>query len=310
VLDAFSRRIVGWSIRDDLKSELVVDALALAVTRRKPTPPASCITATAARSTSLAFGTTLRESGLVASMGHRGDAYDNAACESVISTIKNELVKRRSWTSRDQARLAVFSYIETFYNPRRRHSARSQLDIPPGRVDKAREQPGAKDGELDRDRLGETPGTGVWVVVPERGRVGLDEAEAGEDVFDAPLEPLQGGERAEHRAASGKREGNLVHPEAGDLFDHVDLARDVAGAPGGRDHVVVTAFEAEPPQERVLLLRGRRQPDHLVRALRPIADHGPLRQITDDVGMADPACPGGFDEQLRRQPRRPSDGSL
>ena len=73
--------------------------------------------------TSLAFGTTLRESGLVASMGRRGDAYDNAACESVISTIKNELIKRRSWTSRDQARLAVFSYIETFYNPRRRHSA-------------------------------------------------------------------------------------------------------------------------------------------------------------------------------------------
>ena len=72
--------------------------------------------------TSLAFGTTLRESGLVASMGRRGDAYDNAACESV-STIKNELIKRRSWTSRDQARLAVFSYIETFYNPRRRHSA-------------------------------------------------------------------------------------------------------------------------------------------------------------------------------------------
>jgi hypothetical protein len=56
-------------------------------------------------------------------MGRRGDAYDNAACESVISTIKNELIKRRSWTSRDQARLAVFSYIETFYNPRRRHSA-------------------------------------------------------------------------------------------------------------------------------------------------------------------------------------------
>src|SRR5436190_18610194 len=73
--------------------------------------------------TSLAFGTTLRDSGLVASMGRRGDAYDNAACESVISTIKNELIKRQTWKSRDQARLAVFSYIETFYNPRRRHSA-------------------------------------------------------------------------------------------------------------------------------------------------------------------------------------------
>ena len=123
VLDAYSRRIVGWSMRDDLKAELVVDALGMAVTRRKP--PAGVVhhSDRGSQYTSLAFGTTLRESGLVASMGRHGDAYDNAACESVISTIKNELIKRRSWTSRDQARLAVFSYIETFYNPRRRHSA-------------------------------------------------------------------------------------------------------------------------------------------------------------------------------------------
>jgi putative transposase len=123
VLDAFSRRIVGWSMRDDLKADLVVDALGMAVTRRKP--PAGVVhhSDRGSQYTSLAFGTTLRESGLIASMGRRGDAYDNAACESVISTIKNELIKRRSWTSRDQARLAVFSYIETFYNPRRRHSA-------------------------------------------------------------------------------------------------------------------------------------------------------------------------------------------
>ena len=123
VLDAFSRRVVGWSMRDDLKAELVVDALAMAVTRRKP--PAGVVhhCDRGSQYTSLAFGKTLRDSGLVASMGRRGDAYDNAACESFISTIKNELIRRRSWTSRDQARLAVFSYIETFYNPRRRHSA-------------------------------------------------------------------------------------------------------------------------------------------------------------------------------------------
>jgi putative transposase len=123
VLDAFSRRVVGWSMRDDLKSDLVVDALAMAVTRRRP--PAGVVhhSDRGSQYTSLAFGKTLRDSGLVASMGRRGDAYDNAACESFISTIKNELIRRRSWTSRDQARLAVFSYIETFYNPRRRHSA-------------------------------------------------------------------------------------------------------------------------------------------------------------------------------------------
>jgi putative transposase len=123
VLDAFSRRVVGWSMRDDLKAELVVDALAMAVTRRKPPVGLVHHSDRGSQYTSLAFGTTLRESGLVASMGRRGDAYDNAACESFISTIKNKLIKRKTWTSRDQARLAVFSYIETFYNPRRRHSA-------------------------------------------------------------------------------------------------------------------------------------------------------------------------------------------
>jgi putative transposase len=123
VLDAFSRRVVGWSMRDDLKAELVVDALAMAVTRRKPSAGVVHHSDRGSQYTSLAFGKMLRQSGLLASMGRRGDAYDNAACESFISTIKNELIKRRSWTSRDQARLAVFSYIETFYNPRRRHSA-------------------------------------------------------------------------------------------------------------------------------------------------------------------------------------------
>jgi putative transposase len=72
---------------------------------------------------SLAFGRTLNDSGLVASMGSRGDAFDNAACESVISTLKVEWIKRHRYTSRDQARLSIFRYIETFYNQRRRHSS-------------------------------------------------------------------------------------------------------------------------------------------------------------------------------------------
>jgi putative transposase len=75
-------------MRDDLKAELVVDALGMAVTRRKPPPGVVHHSDRGSQYTSLAFGATLRESGLVASMGRRGDAYDNAACESVISTIK------------------------------------------------------------------------------------------------------------------------------------------------------------------------------------------------------------------------------
>ena len=73
--------------------------------------------------TSLAFGRTLKEAGLVASMGSRGDASDNAACESCIATLKVEWIKRHRYQSRDQARLSIFRYIEAFYNPRRRHSS-------------------------------------------------------------------------------------------------------------------------------------------------------------------------------------------
>jgi len=123
VMDMCSRKIVGWSMRDDLKAELVVDALAMAVTRRRPAAGLVHHSDRGSQYTSLAFGRTLRESGLVASIGSRGDAYDNAACESVISTLKVEWIKRHRYESRDQARLSIFRYIETFYNPRRRHSS-------------------------------------------------------------------------------------------------------------------------------------------------------------------------------------------
>jgi putative transposase len=122
VLDAYSRRIVGWSMRDDLKAELVVDALGMAVTRRKP--PAGVVhhSDRGSQYTSLAFGATLRESG--AGCEHRPTRRRLRQRRLRKRHLDNqELIKRRSWTSRDQARLAVFSYIETFYNPRRRHSA-------------------------------------------------------------------------------------------------------------------------------------------------------------------------------------------
>jgi putative transposase len=123
VVDLCSRRVVGWSMRPDLEADLVVDAVSMAIARRRP--PAGVVhhSDRGSQYTSLAFGTTLRDSGLVASMGSRGDAYDNALAESFISTIKMELIDRQSWKTRDQARLAVFRYIESFYNPLRRHSA-------------------------------------------------------------------------------------------------------------------------------------------------------------------------------------------
>jgi len=76
-----------------------------------------------AQYTSWAIGRTLRDSGILQSMGSRGDAYDNAQAGSFMSTLKTELIDRRSWPTRDDARRAIFDYIEGWYNPRRRHSA-------------------------------------------------------------------------------------------------------------------------------------------------------------------------------------------
>jgi putative transposase len=123
VVDAHSRFCCGWSMRDDLKADLVIDALGMATTRRRPRPGLVHHSDRGGQYRSLAFGRTLRESGILASMGSPGDAYDNAAAESFMATIKTELVQRERFKRRDDARLAVFSYIEGFYNPHRRHSA-------------------------------------------------------------------------------------------------------------------------------------------------------------------------------------------
>ena len=123
VMDLYSRKIVGWSMRDDLEAPLVVDAISMAITRRKPKPGLVHHSDRGSQYTSIAMGRTLRDSKIMASMGSKGDPWDNASAESCISTIKNELVKRRTFATRDQARLALFRYIESFYNPLRRHSS-------------------------------------------------------------------------------------------------------------------------------------------------------------------------------------------
>jgi len=127
VMDLYSRKIVGWSMREDLEAPLVVDALSMAIARRKPKPGLVHHSDRGSQYTSIAMGRTLRDSKIMASMGSKGDPWDNAAAESCISTIKNELVKRRTFATRDQARLALFRYIESFYNPLRRHSSLKML---------------------------------------------------------------------------------------------------------------------------------------------------------------------------------------
>ena len=122
VLDAFSRRIVGWSMANHLRSELVLAALEMALDQRKPDgvihhSDQGC------QYTSIAFGARCRSAGVRPSMGSVGDCYDNALCESFFATLECELLDREDFATRAEARMAVFEFIEGWYNPHRRHSA-------------------------------------------------------------------------------------------------------------------------------------------------------------------------------------------
>ena len=123
VMDLYSRRVVGWSMRSDLEAEIVIDALAMAIANRTPGPGLIHHSDRGSQYTSLAFGKTLAGSGLVASMGDRGTALDNAPAESFFATLKSELIRGHVYPTRDMARIAIFGFIEMFYNRRRRHSA-------------------------------------------------------------------------------------------------------------------------------------------------------------------------------------------
>jgi putative transposase len=122
VLDAFSRRIVGWSMADHLRTELVLDALDMAISQRDPAPGLIHHADHGCQYTSLAFGRRLTEAGLVGSMGTVGDALDNAVAESFFATLECELLDRHPWPTRAKLRTAVFDFIEVFYNRQRRHS--------------------------------------------------------------------------------------------------------------------------------------------------------------------------------------------
>ena len=126
VLDAFSRRVVGWAMANHLRTELVLHALNMALWQRRPTEvihhsDQGC------QYTSLAFGRRCRQMGVRPSMGSVGDCFDNALCESFFATLECELIDRRSFRTQAEARMAVFEFIEGWYNPHRRHSAINYL---------------------------------------------------------------------------------------------------------------------------------------------------------------------------------------
>ena len=137
ILDVHSRRVVGWAMESHLRTELVVDALQMAVWRRKLAPGLVHHSDQGVQYTALSFSERLKEVGLKPSMGRTGTALDNAMAESFISTLKAELVSRLQFPSPQAARTAIFEYLETFYNTRRLHSSlgyRSPADFEEGRI--------------------------------------------------------------------------------------------------------------------------------------------------------------------------------
>jgi putative transposase len=122
VLDVYSRRVVGWAMDTSMKTELILSALNAAIMQRRPEAvihhsDRGC------QYTSYAFGKRCQEAGIMPSMGSVGDAYDNAMAESFFATLERELLNRRNFRSQAEAKMAIFEWLEGWYNPHRRHSA-------------------------------------------------------------------------------------------------------------------------------------------------------------------------------------------
>jgi putative transposase len=126
VLDVWSRRIVGWAIGEQMTAELVLAALNMALQQRKPDGVIHH-SDQGSQYTSIAFGERCAKLGVRPSMGSVGDAYDNAMAESFFASLECELLNRRSFQSKAEARLALFTYVEGWYNPRRRHSGLGRI---------------------------------------------------------------------------------------------------------------------------------------------------------------------------------------
>ncbi len=121
VIDVWSRKVVGWAMATDMKTELIIKALDMAIAQRQPRDVVHH-SDQGTQYTSVAFGKRCREAGVRPSMGTVGDAYDNAMCESFFASLEKELIDRRTFRTHTDARMAVFRYVEGWYNSRRRHS--------------------------------------------------------------------------------------------------------------------------------------------------------------------------------------------
>jgi len=154
VMDVYSRRIVGWAMETHLRTELILAALNMAITQRKPTAvihhsDRGC------QYTSYAFGKRCREADVMPSMGSVGDAYDNAMAESFFASLERELLDRRRFKTQAEAKMAVFEWIEGWYNPHRRHSSLGYRS--PVNYERAHERSNASDKSFYRLRRQTAP---------------------------------------------------------------------------------------------------------------------------------------------------------
>lgn len=121
VLDLYSRQVVGWAMSSRIDSELALNALLMAVWRRKPTGEVIIHSDQGVQFSSHDWQAFLKEHRLVASMSRRGNCYDNAVAESFFQLLKRERIRRKIYLTREEARSDIFNYIEMFYNSKRRH---------------------------------------------------------------------------------------------------------------------------------------------------------------------------------------------
>jgi putative transposase len=153
VIDCYSRRCVGWAMAEHMRTELVVEALEMAVWQRKPTAGLIHHSDQGSQYTALIFGQHCRQAGIDVSMGTRGCALDNAVSEAFFASLKKELTRRRSWPTRHELQTTIFTWIEGWYNRRRLHSTLGYL-APADYENRTLSKPGAS---LAASRLAHSP---------------------------------------------------------------------------------------------------------------------------------------------------------
>ncbi len=163
VLDVCTRRVVGWAMANNLRTQLVLDALNMALHQRQPTnvihhSDQGC------QYTSIAFGQRCKRAGVRPSMGSVGDCFDNAMCESFFATLECELIDRTTFRTHAEARMAIFEFIEGWYNPRRLHSALGYLS--PVEYERIAGQMNSSHGDDEAAISGDTVGLDQVEIAP------------------------------------------------------------------------------------------------------------------------------------------------